>query len=157
MLKIGHQDCNMMIHFCHILDFQKSKDIWIVCIPNTTVWNRLLATFQGSWDSIVSIVTRTWSGVWIPAGARDLSFHQNIHILRPTQSPIQWASEILCLGVKWPELSTYLCVILRLRMIGATSPLPLYALMLNNGQLCRFMDIRYVYVWKWLICDPVLQ
>ena len=30
-------------------------------------------------------------------------------------------------------------------MIGPTSPLPLYAFMLYNVQLYRFMDIRFEY------------
>ena len=135
----GHQDFNLTIHFCHILDFQKSKDIWIVHLSYTAVWNGLSATFQGSWDSIVSIVTRLWAawcGFSIPAGARDLSFLQNF----------QWASDILYLGVRWPGLFTYLHLILRLRMIGATSPLPLYALMLYNIQLYRFMNNIFVCV-----------
>jgi hypothetical protein len=161
MLKIeGHQDFNLTIYFCHILDFQKSKDIWNVCKPHTTVWNRLSATFQGSWDSTVSIVTRLWAawyGVWISAGPRDLLFLQDIHNLGASQPHVRWASEILCLGVKLSGLSTYLHLILRLRMIGTTSPLPLYAFMLYNVQQYRFMDIRFVCTWKWLICDPILQ
>ena len=135
----GHQDFILTIHFFHILDFQKSKDIWIVHIIHTAVWNGLSATFQGSWDSIVSIVTRLWAawcGFSIPAGARNLSFLQNL----------QWASDILRLGVRWPGLSTCLHLILRLRMIGTTSPLTQYAFMLYNVQLYRFMNIRFVCV-----------
>ena len=117
------------------LDFQKSKDMWIVHIPHTAVWNGLSAAFQGSWDSLVSIVTRLWAawcGVSIPAGARDLSFLQNVHNLGPFQPHIWWASEILCLGVKWSGLSTYLHLILGLRMIGTTSPLPLSCCIMYN-------------------------
>jgi hypothetical protein len=135
----GHQDFNLTVHFCHILDFQKCKDIWIVHIIHTAVWNRLSATFQESWDSIVSIVTRLWAawyGLWIPAGARDLLFLRNI----------QWASDILRLGVRWPRLSTCLHLILRLRMTGATSPLTQYAFILYNVQLYRFMNIIFVCV-----------
>jgi L-lysine 2,3-aminomutase len=33
----GHQHFNLTVHFCHILDFQKSKDIWIMHIIHTAV------------------------------------------------------------------------------------------------------------------------
>jgi len=91
----------------------------------------------GSWDGLVSRVTRLWAGcpgVWFLVGARDFSLLQNVSLaLQPTKPPTQCIQEVLYPGVKklWCE--------------AEQSPSPNAEI--KNGWNCSYIPLYTLWHW----------